>query len=237
MGGIQAKARLAGLAYLGIFVAAPFAEMFVRSSATVSGDAAATAANILAHADLWRLALVSELANAAFDTIVAVSLYELLKPVGPTLSLMAAVFRLILVVIAAFKTLLHIAPLYLLTGAVMPGAFSSEQVQALAYLSLQLHDKAYSLSLFFFGIHLLLVGWLVARANFLPRLLGWMLALAGGCYLVGTIVGALALPLQVFPWILLPGFIAELSFALWLSARGINVEKWRAQAAASASQA
>lgn len=228
--GVQAKARLAGLAYLGIFIFAPFAEMVVRGSAIVTGNAAATAANILAHQDMWRLAFVSELFNAALDTVVAVLLYEVLKPAGPTLSLLAAVFRIILVVIAAFKTLLHLAPLLLLTGKIMPAAFPAPELQALSYLSLQLHDKAYALSLFFFGVHLMLVGWLIARSTFLPRVLGWMLAIAGACYLINTVVGALALSVALYPWILLPGFVAELSFALWLSIRGVNAERWRAQA-------
>ena len=235
MVGLQAKARIAGLAYLIIFIAAPFVEMFVRSGAIVRGDAAATATSILAQEGLWRLAFAAELVNAACDAIVAVLLYELLKPAGRTVSLLAAAFRFVLVAIAAVKTLLHIAPLYFLSGADYMAAFSTEQLQALSYVSLRLHGEAYDVSLFFFGIHCLLIGWLIARATFLPRIIGWLLAIAGLCYLVNTLAGALAPEFAhtLFPWILLPALPAEGGLTLWLLARGINIDKWREQSAAT----
>lgn len=233
---LQAKARTAGLAYLVIFIAAPFAEMYVRSGAIVRGDAAATAANILAGEGLWRLAFAAELVNAAADTIVAVLLYELLKPAGRTVSLLAAIFRLVLVAIAAVKTLLHVAPLYLLSGADYMAAFSAEQLQALSYVSLRLHGEAFDVSLFFFGIHCLLIGWLIARATFLPRIIGWLLAIAGLCYVANTVAGALApeLARALFPWFLLPALPAEGGLTLWLLIMGVNTAKWREQAAAAA---
>lgn len=234
MNNIQTKARAAGFAYLGIFIAAPFAELYVRDSVIVSGDAAATAANILAHEGLWRLALAAELANAAFDAIVAILLYELLKPVGATVSLLAAVFRLVLVAIAAFKTLLHIAPLYFLSGAEYMNAFTPAQLQALSYTALRLHGEVYDVSLFFFGIHCLLIGWLIVRATFLPRIFGWLLAFAGACYIFNTLAGALTpnFASTFFPWIMLPALPAEGGLTLWLLVMGVNAEKWRAQAGA-----
>ncbi|MGQ0534396.1 MAG: DUF4386 domain-containing protein [Caulobacteraceae bacterium] len=226
-------ARIAGLAYLIIFIAAPFAEMYVRSGAIVRNDAAATASNILAAEGLWRLAFAAELVNATADTIVAVLLYELLKPAGRTVSLLAAIFRLVLVAIAAVKSLLHLAPLHLLSGEAYMSAFSTEQAQALSYVSLRLHGEAYDVSLFFFGIHCLLIGWLIARATFLPRILGWLLIVAGVCYVFNSIAGALAPEFAhgLFPWILLPALPAEGGLTLWLLIMGVNAEKWRAQAA------
>ena len=228
-------ARIAGLAYLIIFIAAPFAEIFVRSGAIVRGDAAATASNILASVGLWRLGFAAELVNAACDAIVAVLLYELLKPAGRTVSLLAAVFRLVLVAIAAVKTLLHIAPLHLLSGADFMGGFTPEQLQGLSYLALRLHGEAYDVALFFFGVHCLLIGWLIARATFLPRIFGWLLIVAGLCYLFNTLAGALAPEFArgLFPWILLPALPAEGGLTLWLLIMGVNTDKWREQAASA----
>jgi hypothetical protein len=235
MTGLQAKARIAGFFYLLIFLCAPFAEMFVRGNAIVRGDAAATAANILASESLWRLAFTAELVNAASDTIVAVLLYEILKPAGPTLSLLAAVFRLILVAIASVKALAHVAPLHLLGGEQFLAAFSAAELQSLSYLSLRLHGDAYDVALFFFGVHCLLVGWLILRATFLPRILGLLMAIAGVCYLANTVAGALApdFSRMLFPWILLPALPAEGGLTLWLLIMGVNVDKWRAQTAPS----
>ena len=155
---------------------------------------------------------------------------------GRTVSLLAAAFRFVLVAIAAVKTLLHMAPLYLLSGADYTAAFSTEQLQALSYTALRLHGEAYDISLFFFGIHCVLIGWLIAHATFLPRILGWLLAIAGLCYLVNTLAGALApeFARMLFPWILLPALPAEGGLTLWLLAKGVNADKWREQAAAAA---
>lgn len=228
-------ARVAGLAYLGIILSAPFSEMFVRDSAVVPDNAAATAANILAHEDLWRLGGAAEFFTASCDVIVAVLLYVLLKPLGRTTSLLAAVFQLVLVALSAVKILFHMLPLNLLkSGATYLTHFTLEQLQDLSYLSLRLHGRAYDISLFFFGVHCVLIGWLISKATFLPRPVGWALVLAGVCYAANVVVRFVApdVASQLFPWVMLPGFLSETALALWLTLRGVNAEKWRQQAAA-----
>src|SRR5258708_35492419 len=103
------KARIAGGFYLLIFVAAPFAEFFVRGRLLVYGDAAATATNILAHQSLFRLGFVAELVTIVCDTIVALIFYDLFKPVGRSLSLLAAVFPRLLGAIMAVNPLNYLA--------------------------------------------------------------------------------------------------------------------------------
>lgn len=231
-----AKARIAGLAYLVIIIAATFAEQFVRNAATVSGDAAATAANVLAREELWRWATAADLATATCDIIVALLLYEILKPLGKTVSLLAAVFNLILVAIAAVEILFHMAPLMLLKSeAPYLAQFMPGQLQDLSYLSLRLHGRAYDVSLYFFGIHCVLVGALIARATFLPRILGWLMILVGLCYLGNTLARVLAPELArlLYPWLFLPAIPAEGGLALWLLFRGVNSERWHAQATAA----
>jgi len=76
------QARIAGVFYLIIIVVAPIAELFVRGRLVVYGDAAATAANILAHQSLWRLAGVTDLITFTCDAAVALLFYELFKPAG-----------------------------------------------------------------------------------------------------------------------------------------------------------
>src|SRR5258708_32103833 len=87
------KARIAGGFYLLIFVAAPFAEFFVRGRLVVSGDAAATATNILAHYPLFRLAFVADHVTIGCDTILALIFYEFFNADGSSRSLVAWVFK------------------------------------------------------------------------------------------------------------------------------------------------
>lgn len=229
-----AKARLAGLAYVAIILAAPFSEMFARAGAVVSGDSAATAANILAREELWRWAGTAEFLTASCDVVVALLLYEVLKPSGKTTALLAAAFQLVLVAISGVKILFHMAPLSLLkAGDTYLTNFTTGQLQDLSYYFIRLHGQAYDVSLVFFGVHCVLVGWLIARATYLPRLLGGLMVLAGVCWIANTIIrftepqlGSLR-----FPWLVLPAGLIEITLALWLLIGGVNAQKWRAQAA------
>lgn len=230
-----ATARIAGVAYLAIILLAVFSEMVVRDGAIVSGDAAATASNILAREQLWRLAGAADFFTAACDVIVALLLYVLLKPVGRVAALLGAAFQLVLVGLSVLRIIFHMLPLSLLAaGDTYLSHFTPEQLQDLSYLSLRLHGQAYDVSLFFFGVHCLLIGWLIARANFLPRVFGWLLFVAGLCYVANTIGRAIdpQATSALYPWVLIEPFIAEAGLTLWLLFRGVNVAKWRAQAGA-----
>ena len=54
-------ARVGGALYVFIIVAGVFGEIFVRDALIVSGNAAATAANVAAHEGLWRLGIAGDL--------------------------------------------------------------------------------------------------------------------------------------------------------------------------------
>jgi hypothetical protein len=229
------KARIAGVLYLIIIVAAAFAEVFVRGSLIENGNAAATAANILAHELLYRLGGAADLITFACDAAVALILYELLKPVSGSLSLLAAFFRLMHVAIVGVNTLNHFAALVLLRGAHSLTAFQTDQWQALALVSLRLHAQGYNIALVFFGIHCLLIGYLISRSAFLPRILGALMAIAGLCYLTNSFANFLspAFAARLYPYILMPAGVAELSLCLWLLVMGVNVPRWNEQARAA----
>jgi hypothetical protein len=86
--------------------------------------------------------------------------------------------------------------------------------------------------LLFFGPFCLLIGYLILRSNFLPRVLGVLLAFAGLgwlAFLLPTVPHYLSVAIEVF------GFLAELSLCLWLLVMGVNVERWKQQASAARS--
>jgi hypothetical protein len=115
---------------------------------------------------------VAELITLACDTAVALTFYDLLKPVSRSLSLLAAICRLMLVAIMAVNLLHHFAPLFLLGDAHFLTAFKPDQLdqlQALALVSLKVYGTGYDISLVFFGFHCLLIGYLILTAAFLPQ--------------------------------------------------------------------
>jgi len=173
------KARMAGGFYLLTIIAGVFAELFVRGALVVRDDAAATAANILAHEPLYRSGLAADLVMLACYAVVTLLFYELLKPAGRSLSLLAAFFSLLGLAVLAANALNHLAPLVLLGNSQHPGALETNQLQALALVSLRMHARGYAVSGVFFGFYCALIGWLVFRSGFLPRALGALMALGG----------------------------------------------------------
>jgi uncharacterized protein DUF4386 len=83
-------------------------------------------------------------------------------------------------------------------------------------------------SLAFFGPYCLLIGYLIFRSTFLPRILGVLMALAG----VGWISFLSPLANHLSTYLRILGFLAEASLMLWLIVKGLNAEKWNELAAA-----
>jgi hypothetical protein len=230
------KARMAGLLYLIVGVAGGFAEVFVRGKLVVSGDAAATAANILAHESLYRFGGVADLIGLAGDTALAVIFYELFRPVSRSLSLLAAFFRLMFVAVMAANTVNHFAVLIFLRGSHDAGTFTAAQLQTQAQVALRLHALGYNIALVFFGVACLLLGVLIYRSTFMPRLVGVLAAIAGVGYLINSFVHFLAPSFGAFgfQYVLVPCGMGELVLILWLAVMGVNSQRWKERAGLNA---
>lgn len=105
-----------------------------------------------------------------------------------------------------------------------------EQSRALAFLFLELYGQGVNICFVFFGVYCLLIGYLIFRSAFLPRILGVLMAFAGLGWLT-----FLSPPLANYlsPYILVLGFLAELALMLWLLVMGVNVQRWKEQASAA----
>lgn len=222
------RARLTGLLYLVTIVCGIFAEAVVRGNLIVSGDAAATAHNILASESLFRLGYAADLIGVASYIGITLLLYELLAPVNKSVSMLAALFSLVGIATLAVYTLAHLAALLLLGGQHYLAAFDPKQLQAMALFSLKLHAQGYDVSGLFFGFYCILLGWLIFKSTFLPRTIGVLMAIAGFCYLISSFANFLSPPFAnaISDYILLPGLLGEGSLTLWLLVFGVNATKW-----------
>ena len=221
----SAYARFAGVLYLVIAVAAVFAHMVIPEQFIVAGDAAATAANIAT----FRLGTVgSELIILLSEVILSIVLYELLKPVNKTLSLLAAVSRLIMTTIHGLNLLNYYFVLQLLNGAGFLAVFGPEQVNALVTLFLDAHTVGFTIGIAFLVPHVLILGYLIYKSGYFPKVLGFLFIAAGIGYLFDTI-GLLLVPSYTST----PGLIAmviavaELVFPIWLLVKGVNMDRWQ----------
>jgi hypothetical protein len=223
------KARIAGVFYLLEMLTGGFAILFVGGRLFVSGDAAATATNILAHLSLFQLGFAANLIQFACYVAVTGLFYDLLRPVNRGLSLLAAFFSLVGCTIGAVSCLFYFAPVVILGGAQYLNVFKVEQLQALALMFLKLYGQCFNISFVFFGFYCLLIGYLIFRSSFLPRILGAGMAFAGLGWL--TFLSP-ALAHHLVPYILAAG-IGEISLTLWLLVAGVNAQRWKEQASAA----
>jgi hypothetical protein len=224
-------ARIAGVLYLITIIMGVFAEVFVRGRLAVRDDAAATATNILAHEPLYRLGLTADLVMLVCYIGVTLLFYELFKRVSRSVSLLAAFFSLVGIAVLAVNSLNHLAPLVFLGGAQYLSALETNQLQAFARMSLKMHAAGYTISGVFFGIYCLLIGYLVFKSDFLPRILGVLMVIGGLSYLTDSFVTLLSPQLATrLPDVMVLGGIAELSLCLWLMVIGVNVPKWEEKA-------
>jgi hypothetical protein len=224
-------ARMAGVLYLLSIVAGLVGVFMVDGTLVVDGDAAATATNILAHKTLYLLGVASFLIGLACYVAVTALLNGLLEPVSRSLSLLAAFFILVGCAMWAVGSLFQLAALAVLGGRRSLSGFTVEQVQALALTLLKLNAEALSIGIVFFGLYCLLIGYLIFRSTFLPRMVGVLMALTGLgylTYLYPPLEHALPLYLQV------PGLLGEGSLTLWLLVVGVNAQRWQDRARAAA---
>src|ERR1700687_439971 len=143
------KARMAGVCQLLEAVTAAFGQVIVRDRLVVAGNAAATAANMLGHERLFWLGFASSLIGVAFHIAWALLMYELLKPVNRSISLLAAFVILVGCAIQAVTSLFYLAPLLILHGGSSFSAFAPEQLQALALMFVKLNNYANDIYLVF----------------------------------------------------------------------------------------
>jgi len=226
----RALARIGGALYLVIIVLGLWQEAFVRDRLVVSGDAAATAMNIHSMEPLWRYGIAAEFVLLICAIVVMWVLYILLRPASRDLALLAVFFNVVAIAIEGAVTMSLIETLFPLGNARYLEAFTPGQLQALASLSIRSHGYGFGVALIFFGCFCIVTGALIFRSGYLPRLIGVLMQIAGVCYLIDSfaLLVAPSLANRLFPAILLPALVGELSLSLWLVTKGVNADQWRA---------
>ena len=220
---LRTAALMAGIGLLIMVIAAPFAELFVYPKLVVPDNAAETAKNIIANKTLFVSGIFGYLITFICDLLVSWALYVLLKPVNENLSLLTAWFRLVYTIIALVALLNLVTVLQLLNTSSYLTVFQTDQLHAQVMLCLNAFRSHFHFGILFFCIHLGLLGYLVFRSKYIPRILGVLLIIAGLGYLLTTLKPFL------FPNINLDfatyTFYGELIFMLWLLIKGSRIKE------------
>ena len=216
----RSRARITGVIYLLFFLTAVLGAFFTP----------ATAKDILAHEASFRLGWALTLISTACYVALMALFYQLFKYVSRSLALLAAFIGLVGCVITAIQSLFQLAPLVVLGNSQYLSVFNVKQLQALAQQLLDLNAQAGYIALVFFGVFQLLIGYLIFRLTFLPRILGALIALGGLGWLT-----FLSPPLatSLLTYLMVLGILAEVPLMLWLLVMGVNGERWNEQARAA----
>ncbi len=224
-------ARVAAVAEFLEAVCSAGGQVYILGRLIVSGNAAATAANILAHETLFRVGFALSVVAVPFHLVWALYIHRLFAPVHRNVSRLALYVILVGCALQAVACLLYLAPFVLLQNPAPFAALTPPQLQALAYAFLRVNAQTYNLYLVFFGLWCALVGWLMFYSGFLPRLFGmlWMIDGLGWLLYLWPPLGA-----ALFPTIAAASALAELPMPWWLFFAGVNEQRWRERALAAA---
>ncbi len=221
-------ARFAGFGLLLMFILAIFANFFVLESLIIPGDAARTANNIIANELLFRFGISSFIIVLILDVLVAWALYILLKPINKGLALLAALFRLIYTAIFGVALYNFLSVLQLLSGANYLKVFETDQLHAQVMLFINAFSNGWVIGLVFFGFHLFVVGYLIFKSGFMPRIIGILLIMASIGYLIDSFAKVLLSNYTDYETIFIlivavPGVVGEVSLAMWLLFKGNKI--------------
>lgn len=210
---MQRISRIAGFFYLLVIVAGLV--LVTSTRGLVVADPATTAANILAHGQRFWAGYLLDVVSPVAYIVVTGLFYVLFAPVNKAVSVVAAIFSTVGCSLGAVECFLHQTPYNILTT---PGV-DPKQAQTLAFLVAKIGGRCNEVALILFGCYCLLIGYLIFKSTFLPRVIGVLMMIAGFGWMTFAFP-PLARPL--IPYIFLPGMIGEGALMFWLVIFGIR---------------
>lgn len=221
---INKIAKVTGIGYLIIFVTGFFSNFFVLENIVVWEETAATMQNLIGNQTLFRFGIIGFVIMVIADLLLAWALYYLLESVNKSISFLSALFRIV------NAAIFGLALSYLLSVIkILPGAENNLQVSADIMLAFTGFNTTWLIGLIFFGFHLIILGYLIVKSGYIPKILGILLLIAGIGYLIDSFANIL-LPSNneykdiLMMIVLIPGIIGELSFTIWLLVKGSSLK-------------
>jgi hypothetical protein len=227
----QSKAAMvAGIGLLVMAILAFFANFFVLENLVIPDDAAKTVSNFTANEMLFRLGIAGFFVVLICDVLVAWALYVFLKPANQNHSLLAAIFRLVYTAIFAVALFFLANVLQLLNASELSSALTANELQTQVMMLLESFQYGWQIGLVFFGCHLLVLGYTVMKSNYVPKVLGVLLLVAGFAYTLDSFAHFLLANYANYETLFLilvapSAIIGELSLCFWLLLRGTRIQQ------------
>ena len=219
---LSKAALIAGIGYL-LMIGSPIAESMFYHGLVDLSNATKTVKNIAANAELVHYAVILYLINFMGDILAAWGLYILFKPANENLSLLSAWLRIIYSVMGLVAVMNLLTVLQLTSHYNYLQAFTNEQLQAQVMIALRSFRDDWLFSFTFFGIYLILLGYLAFISKYVSKIVGVCLIIAGAGWLTDSLQPLL------FPSVnlsvgMITGF-GELVFMFWLFIKGVRLKE------------
>ncbi|HEY9167051.1 MAG TPA: DUF4386 domain-containing protein [Candidatus Kryptonia bacterium] len=220
-------ARIAGVLYLLVGIFGGFAEGFVEPKMYIAGNAAATAANVIANPLLVRIGVVADLLDQTFFVFLALTLYILLKHVNKNVARVMLILVSLAAGIGCLNAVFEFEGLRVATNSGYAAAFGIEGSRALIYLLLETQHYGILIAQIFFGLWLVPLGYLAYKSEMFPKWLGEFLIVGGVCYLVDLLAAFLVPDFgqKIHSFVVIPSAIAEISMVAYLLVVGVRSQK------------
>lgn len=219
---LRNAALLAAVGLLIMVAAAPYAEFYAYGGLIAWDNAEETVRNITTHKARFLSGLFAYLVTLICDFLVAWAFYVLLKPVSRSVSLLTAWFRVgyAVLALAALSNLSIV--LRILRAPDYFSAFETDQLHAQVMLALGAFGDEWNIGFALFSIHLALLGYLVFRSGYIPRILGILLMINGLGYFIEYVLKPLLFR-GVDTGFLTVTYFGEAILMLWLFIRGRRI--------------
>lgn len=217
------QALTAGVLYLLLVVFAPIRLVYIQNELFISNDAAATAANIVANAGLFRLGILTDLFCATLEVFLTLALYQLFRCVDKRAALLMAVLGLMPVPLYFVNVFNDIAIAHMALGPTPIAGLDVAQMEALVGVASRLHQSGIHMLQIFWGAWLFPLASLAYKSRMIPRFVAVWLAINGLAYLGLSVTGLVAPAMNATVSMLaVPAQLGEVAFTaclLWLGVR------------------
>lgn len=214
--------KVSGIAYLLIFISGFYANFAILESLIDLNSREQTTLNIINNSIQFRQGLIGFLVMLISDIVLIWSLFKITEPTKKGLSYIASFFR-------GLHAIFFIIALSKLIEAyqIIDQSINSEELQNSVIYLLSNFDKLWTIGLLFFGIHLLLLGFLTIKSSSIPRIIGFLLILASLGYAIDGFSKLYLASYRDYKFyfetiVVLTGAIGELSFTIWLMVKGFS---------------
>ena len=218
---IQRAGLISGMGIFIMVLTVPVAEFVIFPKLIDYSNAETTFNNIQENRGLFTTGLFLHLITLICDVVVAWSLYIFLKPADKPLSMLTASFRVVFALVTLAALLNLVSVLNLTSNQEYLTAFDTK-IYAEVLLTLKNFQLQWGFAFSFFGSYLILLGILVYKADYIPKLFGILLIIAGAGYLVDTLK-TFFFPSVNLDYVMIT-FFGELVFMLWLLIKGWRVK-------------